>query len=98
MKFCRWTLFKIYEELKDISDENKQSFDSKSRTLTHFVAFEEVYGRQASLADVVHTATVLGFYMRRINYDSSSNNINVFVFIEQRNISFQNDISLIIKP
>ena len=45
MKFCRWTLFKIYEELKDISEENKQSFDSKSRTLTHLVAFEEVYGR-----------------------------------------------------
>ena len=48
MKFCRGTLFKIYEELKDISEENKQSFDSKSRTLTHFVGFEEVYGRQAS--------------------------------------------------
>ena len=30
MKFCRWTLFKaslIYEELKDIFEENKQGFD-----------------------------------------------------------------------
>ena len=32
MKFCRWTLFKasfIYEELKDIFEENKQGFDGK---------------------------------------------------------------------
>ena len=72
MKFCRWTLYKISEELKDISEENKQGSDSKSRTLTNFVAFEELYGRQAS---------------RKTRS-----------FIEQRNISFQNDISLIIKP
>ena len=45
MKFCRWMLFKIYEELKHIFEENRQGFDSKSHTLTHFVAFEEHYGR-----------------------------------------------------
>ena len=27
--------------MKDIFQETKQGFDSKSRTLTHFVAFEE---------------------------------------------------------
>ena len=27
----------LYEELKDIFKENKQGFDGKSRTLTHFV-------------------------------------------------------------
>ena len=31
-------------------------------------------------------------YMRRINYDSVT--VNISVFIQQRNISFQNDISL----
>ena len=33
-----------------------------------------------------------GNYMRRINYDSTT--VNISVFIEQRNISFENDISL----
>ena len=31
----------IYEELKVIFQKNKQGFDSQSRTLTHFVAFED---------------------------------------------------------
>ena len=35
---------------------------------------------------------ILGDYMRRITYDSAT--VNISVFIEQRNISFQNDISL----
>ena len=35
---------------------------------------------------------ILGVYMRRITYDSAI--VNISVFIEQRNISFQNDISL----
>ena len=39
MKLCWWTLSKIYEELKDIFDESKQGFDSKSRTLSHIFAF-----------------------------------------------------------
>ena len=34
--------------MKDIFQENKQGFDSKNRNLTHFVAFEEHYGRQVS--------------------------------------------------
>ena len=84
--------------MKDIFEENKQGFDSKSRTLTHFVVFEEHYGRRVSrktvaksLADVAHTA-ILQVYMRRINYDSAT--VHISVSIEQRNISFQNDISL----
>ena len=35
---------------------------------------------------------ILRDYMRRITYDSAI--VNISVFIEQRNISFQNDISL----
>ena len=35
---------------------------------------------------------ILGVYMRRITYDSAT--VNISVFIEQRNILFQNDISL----
>ena len=35
---------------------------------------------------------ILGVSMRRITYDSAT--VNISVFIEQRNISFQNDISL----
>ena len=38
MKLCRWTLFKICEA----------GFDRKSRTLTHFIAFEEHFGGQVS--------------------------------------------------
>ena len=30
MKFCRWTLFKIYDEFKDLFDGNKHGFDSES--------------------------------------------------------------------
>ena len=43
MKLCWWTLSKIYEELKDIFDENKQGFDGKSRTLSHIFAFLEMF-------------------------------------------------------
>ena len=35
---------------------------------------------------------ILGVYMRRINYDLAT--VKISVFIEQRNIPFQNDISL----
>ena len=35
---------------------------------------------------------ILRDYMRRITYDSAI--VNISVFIEQRDISFQNDISL----
>ena len=36
--------------------------------------------------------TILGVYTRRITYDSAT--VNISVFIEQRKLSFQNDISL----
>ena len=45
-----------------------------------------------SLADGVVQLAILCVYMRRINYDSAT--VNISVFIQQRNISFQNDISL----
>ena len=35
---------------------------------------------------------ILGVYTRKINYDSAT--VNISVFIDGRNISFQNDISL----
>ena len=59
----------------------------------------KAHGRQMSrktvawsLADGVVQFTILDFYMRTINHDSAT--VNISVFTEQRNISFQNDISL----
>ena len=45
-----------------------------------------------SLADGVVQFTILDFYVRTINHDSAT--VNISVFTEQRNISFQSDISL----
>ena len=52
MKFCRWTLLEagggfIYEELKDIFEENKQGFYGKSLT---FVAFKEHMANKTTLS------------------------------------------------
>ena len=84
----------IYEELTDIFEENKNGFDSKSRTLTHFVAFEERMADKwlSKPSRSLLQLAILGVCMRRIKYDSAT--VNNSVFIEQRNISFQNDISL----
>ena len=38
------------KRLKDILKENKQGFTGKSRTLTHFVAFEEYMADKAILS------------------------------------------------
>ena len=96
MNFCRSTLFEAGRALfmKNWQEENKNGFDSKSRTLTHFVAFEE---RMADKWLVKPSRSllqlpILGVCMRRIKYDSAT--VNNSVFIEQRNISFQNNISL----
>ena len=80
-----WYSF-IYEELKDTFKENKQGFDGKSRTLTHFVAFEEHMANKATRSVSQNrrqvscwrrcTACVLCIYMRRINYDSATVNIS----------------------
>ena len=45
-----------------------------------------------SLADGVVQLAIPGVYIMMISYDSAT--VNIFVFIEQRSISFQNDISL----
>ena len=68
--------------------------DGKSRTLTHFVAFEEHMAAKclAKPSSSLFQLAILGVYMRRITYDSAT--VNISVFIKQRNISFQNDISL----
>ena len=47
---------------------------------------------EKSLADGAVQLAILGVYMRRINYDSAT--VNISVYFEERNISFQNDISL----
>ena len=47
-----------------------------------------------SLADGVVQFAILGVYTRRLNNDSAT--VNIPVFIEQRNISFQNDISFVV--
>ena len=44
------------------------------------------------VAKSVVQLAIPGNYMRRINYDSTT--VNISVFIEQRNVSFENDISL----
>ena len=47
-----------------------------------------------SLADRVVEFVILGVYTRRLNDDSAT--VNIPVFIEQRSISFQNDISFVV--
>ena len=42
----------IYQEFKEIFEENKQGFEGKSRTLTQFITFEE-YTCMAYKADNV---------------------------------------------
>ena len=88
--------------MKDIFEENKQGFDSKSRTLTHFVAFEEYMVNKVvshktitkSLADSIVQLAIPGVLIHKENQYYDSATVNISVFIEQRNISFQNDISL----
>ena len=48
---CSWQSL-IYEEFKDIFEENKHCFDGKSCTLTHFVAFEEHMSEKAILSGI----------------------------------------------
>ena len=69
-------------------EENKQGSDSKSCTLTHFVAFE--MANKAKPSPSLLLMALYCIYMRRINYDSAT--VNISVFIQQRNILFQNDI------
>ena len=96
MNFCRSTLFEAGRALfmKNWQEENKNGFDSKSRTLSHFVAFEERMADKwlSKPSRSLLQLAILGVCMRRIKYDSAT--VNNSVFIEQRNISFQNDISL----
>ena len=96
MNFCRSTLFEAGGALfmKNWQEENKNGFDSKSRTLTHFVAFEERMADKwlSKPSRSLLQLAILGVCMRRIKYDSAT--VNNSVFIEQRNISFQNNISL----
>ena len=84
MKFCRSS--DVYDELKDIFEENKHGFDSYSRTLTHLVAFEEHMADKclAKPSRSLLQLAILGVYIRRITYDSAT--VNNSVFIEQRNI------------
>ena len=63
-----------------------------------FRRFWRTYGLQVSRKTVAKSLKTLAacdsrrLCMRRITYDSAA--VNISVFIEQRNISFQNDISL----
>ena len=66
----------------------------KACILPHFVAYEEHMADKCLTkpSGTLLQLAILGVYMRRINDDSIT--VNISVFIEQRNISFQNDISL----
>ena len=88
----------IAKELEDIFEENKRGFGGKSCTFL-FRRIWRTYSRQVSrktvaksLADGVVQLAIPGVYIMRISYDWAT--VNSFVFIEQRSISFQNDISL----
>ena len=88
----------IAKELEDIFEENKRGFGGKSCTFL-FRRIWRTYSRQVSrktvaksLADGVVQLAIPGGYIMRISYDSAT--VNIFIFIEQRSISFQNDISL----
>ena len=62
-----WSWYSLnYDELKDIFEENKQAFfDSKSRTLSHFVPFEE--HMHDNVDSIVQLLAILGNYMRMVN-------------------------------
>lgn len=62
-----WSWYSLnYDELKDIFEENKQAFfDSKSRTLSHFVPFEE--HMHDNVDGIVQLLAILGNYMRMVN-------------------------------
>ena len=64
----------IYQEIfKDIFEENKQGFDGKSWTLTHFIAFEEHKSLLLkSLVEGVVQFAVPGISMVRIGRNSPS--------------------------
>ena len=78
------------KRLKDILKENKQGFTGKSRTLTHFVAFEEYMADKAILS--VSQKPSRSVLLKVINFDSAT--LNISVFIQPKKHSFQNDISL----
>lgn len=69
---------------------NEQDFDGKSRTINHFVAIERQKAEKATLivsqnrceitlADSVVQLAILSVNLRRINYDSVTVNISVFI-------------------
>ena len=63
-----------------------------------FMTNLKIYSRETSMVLTVKLSrktvakSLAGFYMGRINHDSAR--VNISVFIEQRNISFQNEILL----
>ena len=75
----RWQSF-IYEEFKDIFEENKQGSDGKSCAWTHFVAFE-MADKLKTIAKSLADGVVLHFHEK--------NHISVFILKK----AFQNDIS-----
>ena len=94
MKFCRSTLFEAGTALF------MKNWKIYSRKTTIVLTVEAVLEFKEHMADKciakpsrsLLQLAILGVYMRRITYDSAT--VNISVFIEQRNISFQNDISL----
>ena len=98
MKFCRSTLFEaggvLFLKHWKIYSWKTSMVLTVSRTLTHFVAFEEHMAKKclAKPSQSLLQLAILGVYMRWINYHSAT--VNISVFIEQRNIAFQSDISI----
>ena len=77
---------RIFQGWKQICQKQMLDFDGKRSTWTHFVIFE-----MAKLARCLLLTALHCIYMRKKLYDSAPENISVF--IQQRNISFHNDVS-----
>ena len=101
MKFCRSTLFEACSTLfikPWVYIRGKQAwFWQLNPYFNSFRRIWRTYGRtyDKCLAKPLRSLLqleILGVYMRRINYDLAT--VKISVFIEQRNIPFQNDISL----
>ena len=99
--FCPWysaggRCFKpvgfIYEELKlqDIFEENKHGFDSQSRTLTHFVAFEEQMADKclAKPSRSLLQLAILGVY-KKGNWLRFSNSKHFLFFFNKETFHFR---------
>ena len=88
----RKTTSKGTRTLITLKPVKKKSRKRYAQTGTDFDKYILKTVSRKTVAKSLAACDSLGVYMRRITYDSAT--VNISVFIEQRNISFQHDISL----